>query len=178
MDDGCVIREYRQSNVLARLEQPLAVPITNTQTAGFLLAQKDTPTKTNNQITLHPPPNVNETRCPQIALEKDTFPSLTYDEYKALGLPRPNPAIKVNGVFWETISNDMYTLELFRKHSVLLETIHTLPAKENVTVTTAKGNAKTVEKEKLKEVSKHTLFQVGNCLLLLLQKIEKHSARS
>jgi hypothetical protein len=113
MDEGCVIREYRQPNVLARLEQPLAVPATNTKTAGCLLAQKRTPTETHNQITLHPPPNVKETRCPQIALKKDTFPSLTYNEYKALGLPRPNPAIKVNVVFWETISKDMYTLELF-----------------------------------------------------------------
>ena len=113
MDEGCVIREYRQPNVLARLEQPLAVPATNTKTAGCLLAQKRTPTENHNQITLHPPPNVKETRRPQIALKKDTFPSLTCDEYKALGLPRPKPAIKVNGVFWETISKDMYTLELF-----------------------------------------------------------------
>jgi hypothetical protein len=75
MDEGCVIGEYRQPNVLARLEQPLTVPATNTKTAGCLLAQKRTPTEIHNQKTLHPPPNVKETRCPQIALKKETFPS-------------------------------------------------------------------------------------------------------
>jgi hypothetical protein len=68
----------------------------------------------NSQPKNPPPPSQRQRdKVSPNCLEERDVSKLTCNEYKALGLPRPNPAIKVNGVFWETISKDMYTLELF-----------------------------------------------------------------